>query len=512
MLASDANGCSQLSASSAALDLALSQSPGPEAQLNDATSFARHRSSQPNLPQELSNAVQNSLSNNGITSSTQQSEMAGNSRQLNRHSMEASLAAYAQSSLPGQLASSDSNSSRPSLANIQSSYSTNDIPTVKNPNGTVPTVTPPKTHAEQHFHNHNASLGRIPPNAVGNRHSRELSSAENRRDDSMLALQSNSYQQSISSPQTSVAAYAPSNLAVSLTDTMANQIAQVNPAQYAAPSFYGGYGMNLMSMGMTPLQMSNPAAFNQQLQAYQQQNSFTPFQNYGQPGRFQDSQARVIQQRRMQNNEENSRFNNLRLETVPGEIYGYCKDQYGCRYLQKQLESGNPEHVHLIFVETNLHVVELMTDPFGNYLCQKLLEYANDEQRTVLINNAAPSMVKIALNQHGTRALQKMIEFISTRKQIQTIIFALHDKVVELIQDLNGNHVIQKCLNRLSPEDAQVCVLIILRMCSTNRTSSSLMLLAQIAWSLVPIVMAVASFSAALTMLLVIRKRSLSAR
>lgn len=444
-----------LSASSAALDLALSQSPGPEAQLHDATSFARHRSSQPNLPQELSNGAQNTPSNNGITSSTQQPEMAGNTRQLNRHSMEASLAAYAQSTLPGQIASSDSSSGRPSLANIQSSYSTNDIPTVKNSNGAVPTVTPPKTHAEQHFHNHNASLGRIPPNALGNRHSRELSGADNRRDDSMLALQGNGYQQNISSPQASAASYSSPNPPVSLTDTMANQIAQVNSPQYASPSFYGGYGMQLMSMGMTPLQMTNPAAFNQQLQTYQQQNSFAPFQNYGQPGRFQDSQARVIQQRRMQNNEENARFNNVRLEHVRGEIYGLCKDQHGCRYLQKQLESGNPEHVHLIFMETNAHVVELMTDPFGNYLCQKLLEYSNDDQRTILINNAAPSMVKIALNQHGTRALQKMIEFISTRKQIQTIIFALHDRVVELIQDLNGNHVIQKCLNRLTPDDAQ---------------------------------------------------------
>lgn len=64
-------------------------------------------------------------------------------------------------------------------------------------------------------------------------------------------------------------------------------------------------------------------------------------------------------------------------------------------------------------------------------------------------------MVTIALNQHGTRALQKMIEFISTREQIQIIIDALKFEVVHLIQDLNGNHVIQKCLNHLTPEDAQ---------------------------------------------------------
>jgi hypothetical protein len=84
-----------------------------------------------------------------------------------------------------------------------------------------------------------------------------------------------------------------------------------------------------------------------------------------------------------------------------------------------------------------------------------LLEYSNDEQRTALINNAAHQLVKIALNQHGTRALQKMIEFISTPEQTQTVIHALEDHVVELVQDLNGNHVIQKCLNRLSAEDGQ---------------------------------------------------------
>ena len=101
----------------------------------------------------------------------------------------------------------------------------------------------------------------------------------------------------------------------------------------------------------------------------------------------------------------------------------------------------------------------MTSDPFGNYLCQKMLEHCEDGQRTVLVNSAASQMVKIALNQHGTRALQKMIEYLSTPEQIQTVIAALKDHVVELIQDLNGNHVVQKCLNRLSTDDFQVCSL-----------------------------------------------------
>ena len=88
-------------------------------------------------------------------------------------------------------------------------------------------------------------------------------------------------------------------------------------------------------------------------------------------------------------------------------------------------------------------------------MCQKLLEFSTEAQRTVLINNAAPQMVKIALNQHGTRALQKMIEFITTEEQIAIVKDAFANDVVVLIQDLNGNHVIQKCLNHLKPEEAQ---------------------------------------------------------
>ena len=118
---------------------------------------------------------------------------------------------------------------------------------------------------------------------------------------------------------------------------------------------------------------------------------------------------------------DGARFNNAKIENYKGEILSICKDQHGCRYLQKQLETRNADAVGLIFTETHQHLNELMIDPFGNYLCQKLLEHCNDDQRTVLVNSAAPNMVKIALNQHGTRALQKMIEYLSTPEQVGSL-------------------------------------------------------------------------------------------
>ncbi|KAF5392633.1 hypothetical protein D9757_002130 [Collybiopsis confluens] len=175
-----------------------------------------------------------------------------------------------------------------------------------------------------------------------------------------------------------------------------------------------------------------------------------------------------------------NRFAGTRLEDLAGEIPTLCKDQHGCRYLQKKLEEGVPEHRDMIFRETFGHFADLMTgevpfglnfpnvltfllDPFGNYLCQKLLEYSTDDQRNVICESVAQDLVSISLNMHGTRAVQKMIDFLSTRRQadmrynsqIHSIIVALSLHVVVLIKDLNGNHVIQKCLNKLSPEDNQ---------------------------------------------------------
>jgi hypothetical protein len=355
--------------------------------------------------------------------------------------MESTLVPYSQAS---QVTSTDN--ARPTLANIQSSFSTNDLPTVKTVNALGAVSSPTKTQAQQQFHNHNASLGRIPLHAMNNRHSRELTVGESRREE-----QSNSHQNFPSALQASAAPFGPSTATSSAMESVSvpTGLNQHNTGTYASPAFYGGYGMQLVNMGIAPMPIGNPLTFNNQMQSFPPQIPFAPYQTYGQSPRFQDSQARVIQQRRMQNGEgtrcsircsypysprsDNARFINVKLEHLQGEIYGLCKDQHGCRYLQKKLEERNQDHVHLIFLETNQHVVELMTgithflkwqltllipsDPFGNYLCQRLLEFSNDDQRTILINNAAPHMVQIALNQHGTRALQKMIQFISTREQ-----------------------------------------------------------------------------------------------
>eukprot|EP01097_Dermamoeba_algensis_P005061 TRINITY_DN3233_c0_g1_i1.p1 TRINITY_DN3233_c0_g1~~TRINITY_DN3233_c0_g1_i1.p1 ORF type:complete len:844 (-),score=166.07 TRINITY_DN3233_c0_g1_i1:1405-3936(-) len=167
----------------------------------------------------------------------------------------------------------------------------------------------------------------------------------------------------------------------------------------------------------------------------------------------QRSPSTTVEQEPEDSGSSSSRFTTL--EQVIGQIYPLCKDQHGCRFLQKKLEENNAQTVDAIFTEVIDHIVELMTDPFGNYLCQKLLEFCNDNQRLIIIERVSKEMVGISQNMHGTRAVQKMIEYLNSAQQIQLVTTALTGSVVLLIQDLNGNHVIQRCLNRLSPQDNQ---------------------------------------------------------
>lgn len=352
-------------------------------------------------------------------------------RKSQRHSMGVTFeegAKYDQTPLPTTMSLT-----RPS--SLQTSYSTNDVPTVKNSLAFETIQSPVKTQAEQHFHNHNLSLGRIPANAVNNRQSREVNN-------SLFGVKEEKSNNSAQSNlQASAAPFGPS------FTSSADSVNVTGPSgSYGMPQMYG--------YASAPYNPMSPPAMNG-LQMYPTQPApatglTNAFGTYIKP---QETNGRSSAGRRNQNDE--ARFNNVPLETYRGGLYELCKDQHGCRYLQRKLEEGNPEQIEMIFSETRPHIRELMTDPFGNYLCQKLFEHCNEDQRTALVDTAAPALAKIALNQHGTRALQKMIEFIHTDLQINTIIQALSDRVVELVQDLNGNHVIQKCLTRLGAERSQ---------------------------------------------------------
>jgi len=161
--------------------------------------------------------------------------------------------------------------------------------------------------------------------------------------------------------------------------------------------------------------------------------------------------------------EMDSRF--VSVDNCVGQISVLARDQHGCRFLQRKFDEEGAKAVDLCYDEIIAEAVELMMDPFGNYLVQKLIECCSDEQRSGVLRavsvvkddslDGLPELVTIALNTHGTRAVQKLIEMLNSPEEVSLATNALRPGVVTLIKDLNGNHVIQRCLQRLSSEDNQ---------------------------------------------------------
>jgi hypothetical protein len=153
------------------------------------------------------------------------------------------------------------------------------------------------------------------------------------------------------------------------------------------------------------------------------------------------------------------------------QVMTVAKDQNGCRFLQRKFDEGGPAAIQAVLPEVLEHLIDLMMDPFGNYLVQKLLDRCSEEQRLAVrcrrqavglpvapeqcdaclaadgcfklpsscyflsigpaqirswfvqvIKKAAErkELVQVALNTHGTRAVQKLIETLTSREQVCT--------------------------------------------------------------------------------------------
>jgi hypothetical protein len=126
-----------------------------------------------------------------------------------------------------------------------------------------------------------------------------------------------------------------------------------------------------------------------------------------------------------------------------------AKDQAGCRRLQRRLEADDAEGSfrRRLFERISENFDELMVDPFGNYLCQKVIESADEAELEQIFHVIGLKILEIAFDCHGTRALQKLIELVKESGLIKIIVGQLNGHVIQLVQDNNGNHVIQKCLN-----------------------------------------------------------------
>ena len=124
-----------------------------------------------------------------------------------------------------------------------------------------------------------------------------------------------------------------------------------------------------------------------------------------------------------------------------------AKDQGASRYLQDLLVSYPPDMINSFYELLCKNIMQLINDPFANYLIQKLICLFTQEQLFKLLHLISPSFFGISCDCHGTRVLQKLIELIKTPELRNLFYELVKPNIFELLKDLNGTYIVQKFAN-----------------------------------------------------------------
>jgi hypothetical protein len=121
-----------------------------------------------------------------------------------------------------------------------------------------------------------------------------------------------------------------------------------------------------------------------------------------------------------------------------------CKDQTGCRLIQKKIMDNSNFADKVLFPEIQDCLLDLINDAFGNYLIQKMLDFISLEKIEWILNLISPCFFEISCSPHGTRVIQKLIEVLYNEK-IFTIFNSLFlFNFMRIAKDVNANHIVHK--------------------------------------------------------------------
>mmetsp|Transcript_30357 Transcript_30357/g.54996 ORF Transcript_30357/g.54996 Transcript_30357/m.54996 type:complete len:890 (+) Transcript_30357:227-2896(+) len=141
--------------------------------------------------------------------------------------------------------------------------------------------------------------------------------------------------------------------------------------------------------------------------------------------------------------------NQWTIHDIKGHVVEFCLDQNGSRFIQQRLEVADAIEKNAVMDEIIPAIKELQNDVFGNYVVQKLYEFGTDGMKKDLKGTLEGNMLLLSLQMYGCRVVQKALESLDY-DDLCELLQEFDSYVLTCIQDQNGNHVMQKCIEVMS--------------------------------------------------------------
>jgi pumilio RNA-binding family len=139
------------------------------------------------------------------------------------------------------------------------------------------------------------------------------------------------------------------------------------------------------------------------------------------------------------------------------EVVEFAVDQHGSRVLQILIETVSVDKIEDLYLHLLPAIEQLTLDPFGNYVVQKLLERLNPELRGILADQLLGKFLILSVHTYGCRVVQRLLDLDLGERGTEfraALMQELRPDILRLIGDQNGNHVIQKCIEKTENIDS----------------------------------------------------------
>ena len=150
-------------------------------------------------------------------------------------------------------------------------------------------------------------------------------------------------------------------------------------------------------------------------------------------------------------------------DTLEGEMLSLSLQMYGCRVVQKAIETVDEEDLPRLLREFHNDVLGCIHDQNGNHVIQKCIEVLNSrankaeashdlhratflrEQIDFILNDILSNTIALSCHPYGCRVLQRILEHCTEAKKVAILneIKLCHK---DLLDDQYGNYVIQHVL------------------------------------------------------------------
>eukprot|EP00658_Telonema_sp_P-2_P076137 TRINITY_DN6618_c0_g1_i3.p1 TRINITY_DN6618_c0_g1~~TRINITY_DN6618_c0_g1_i3.p1 ORF type:complete len:666 (-),score=132.92 TRINITY_DN6618_c0_g1_i3:499-2496(-) len=138
----------------------------------------------------------------------------------------------------------------------------------------------------------------------------------------------------------------------------------------------------------------------------------------------------------------------LELSRIQKQVLQLSRDQYGSRFIQHKLENNaSTQDKYMVFEEVLSQTIALSKDVFGNYVIQKLLQHGDPNIVEQLVQQLLPETLDLALHMYGCRVVQRAVELCNDNSR-GLVLGQLETHEPRLLRDANGNHVLQKCIEK----------------------------------------------------------------